>query len=154
MRYLIALLAVAGIVVSSLALHVHNMDPAQAPPCAVDQNWDCGAVNHSRFAEFPPVPAGEDPRAWPGHRIPIAAIGIVGYALIGIFALLGKRFTTMELAQMGLACALGLSYAEKFILERWCIYCVWSQWIIAVIAVLAIVDVWRWRRRIGLWLER
>ena len=49
-----ALLAVVGIVVSSLALHVHYMDPAKAPPCAVTEKFDCGAVNHSRFAVFLP----------------------------------------------------------------------------------------------------
>ena len=54
MRFLIALLAIAGLVVSILALKVHNMDPSQAPPCAVSEHWDCGAVNHSRFAVFPP----------------------------------------------------------------------------------------------------
>jgi uncharacterized membrane protein len=50
MKYLIALLAVAGIVVSSMALHVHLMDPNAAPPCAVSEHWDCGAVGHSRFS--------------------------------------------------------------------------------------------------------
>ncbi len=54
MKYLVALLAVAGIVVSAMALHVHYMDPSQAPPCAVTEKFDCGAVNHSRFAVFPP----------------------------------------------------------------------------------------------------
>ncbi len=58
MKYLIALLAVAGIVVSSMALHVHYMDPSLAPPCAVTEKFDCGAVNHSRFAVF----SGEDLR--------------------------------------------------------------------------------------------
>ena len=37
MRFLIALLAVAGIVVSSLALRVHYEDPSVAPPCAVTE---------------------------------------------------------------------------------------------------------------------
>ncbi len=54
MKYLVALLALAGLVVSVLALRIHNMDPALAPPCEVSAHWDCGAVNHSRFAVFPP----------------------------------------------------------------------------------------------------
>jgi len=53
MRYLIVLLALAGLVDSVLALRIHMQDPSQAPPCAVTEKWDCGAVNHSRFAVFP-----------------------------------------------------------------------------------------------------
>jgi uncharacterized membrane protein len=34
MRFLIALLAIAGIFDSALALRIHNQDPAAAPPCA------------------------------------------------------------------------------------------------------------------------
>src|SRR5216684_3620884 len=85
MKYLIALLAVMGIVVSTMALRVHYMDPAQAPPCAVTEKFDCGAVNQSRFAVFPPRTFDEDPKG--GHHIPVAALGIVGYALIAVLAL-------------------------------------------------------------------
>src|SRR5580693_7293456 len=81
MKYLIALLAVAGIVVSTMALRVHYMDPAQAPPCAVTEQFDCGAVNHSRFAVFPPRTFDEDPASKAVH-VPIATIGIVSYALM------------------------------------------------------------------------
>ena len=88
MKYLVALLAVAGIVVSAMALRVHYMDPSQAPPCAVTEKFDCGAVNHSRFAVFPPRTFDEDPTG--GHHVPIAAIGIVGYLLIGALALAGR----------------------------------------------------------------
>ncbi len=44
MRYLIALLALAGIVVSSMALHIHYMDTSAVPPCSVSEHWDCGTV--------------------------------------------------------------------------------------------------------------
>ena len=74
MKYLVALLAVAGIVVSVMALRVHYMDPALAPPCAVTEKFDCGAVNHSRFAVFPPRTFDEDPKG--GQHIPVAALGI------------------------------------------------------------------------------
>ncbi|MES2393632.1 MAG: vitamin K epoxide reductase, partial [Acidobacteriota bacterium] len=55
MRYLIALLALAGCFDSYLALRIHYEDPSQAPPCAVTEKFDCGIVNHSRFAVFPPL---------------------------------------------------------------------------------------------------
>jgi hypothetical protein len=84
MRFVIALLAIAGLVVSVLALKVHNMDPAAAPPCAVSEHWDCGAVNHSRFAVFPPRSFDEAPNA-KGH-LPVAIAGIAGYGLIALRA--------------------------------------------------------------------
>src|SRR5712664_674560 len=99
MKYLIALLAVAGIVVSTMALRVHYMGPAQAPPCAVTEKFDCGAVNHSRFAVFPPRTFDEDAKA--GKHIPVAMLGIIGYALMAGFALWGRTWIVLELAQVG-----------------------------------------------------
>ena len=42
MRYLIVLLAIAGIVVSSLALKVHYDTGSE--PCRINDKWDCGVV--------------------------------------------------------------------------------------------------------------
>ncbi|RZU42643.1 vitamin K epoxide reductase family protein [Edaphobacter modestus] len=131
MKYLVALLAVAGIVVSAMALRVHYMDPSQAPPCAVTEKFDCGAVNHSRFAVFPPRTFDEP--ATGGHHIPIATIGIVGYVMIAALALAGWWWLAFQASLVGFMCACFLSYLEAFILEKWCIYCLWSQCIITVI---------------------
>jgi uncharacterized membrane protein len=136
MKYLIALLAVAGIVVSTMALRVHYMDPSQAPPCAVTEKFDCGAVNHSRFAVFPPRTFDEDPKG--GSHIPIAMFGIVGYAAIGVLALMGRWWLTFEFAQIAFLFALFLSYIEAYVLQKWCIYCLWSQGIITAILLLTI----------------
>ena len=145
MKYLIALLAVAGIVVSSLALHVHYMDPALAPPCAVTEKFDCGTVNHSRFAVFPATTFDEKPGAL---HIPVAAIGIAGYTLIGVLALAGRWWLVFEFAQIGFFCAAFLTYLEAYVLQKWCIYCLWSQGIIASILLLTIaVLIRRWRQR-------
>ena len=95
MKYLIALLAVVGIVISTMALRIHYMDPAKAPPCAVTEKFDCGTVNHSRFAVFPPRTFDEDPNA--GWHIPVAMLGILGYAAIGVLALMGRWWLVFEL---------------------------------------------------------
>jgi vitamin-K-epoxide reductase (warfarin-sensitive) len=55
MRFLIVLLAIAGIIDSALALRIHNQDPSKAPPCAVTEKFDCGAVNHGRFSVITPT---------------------------------------------------------------------------------------------------
>ena len=132
-----ALLAVAGIVVSSMALHVHYMDPSQAPPCAVTERFDCGAVNHSRFAVFPPRSFDEAPTG--GHHIPIATVGIVGYVLIAAFVLAGWWWLAFQVSLIGFLCACFLSYLEAFVLEKWCIYCLWSQGILTAILLLTAV---------------
>ena len=138
MRFLIALLAIAGLVVSVLALKVHNMDPSQAPPCAVSEHWDCGAVNHSRFAVFPPRSFDEAPNA---HHIPVAAVGIAGYSLIALLALFGRLWIVLHLAEFGFMAACFLSYLEAFVMEKWCIYCVWSQGLITAILISTLIAV-------------
>jgi vitamin-K-epoxide reductase (warfarin-sensitive) len=143
MKYLVALLAVAGIVVSAMALRVHYMDPALAPPCAVTEKFDCGAVNHSRFAVFPPRTFDEDPKS--GHHIPVATLGIVGYALILVLVLMERWLLVFQAAQIGFLLAAFLSYIEAFVLEKWCIYCLWSQGIVAAILLTTIgVLIGRW----------
>jgi vitamin-K-epoxide reductase (warfarin-sensitive) len=151
MKYLIAILAVAGIVVSSLALHVHYMDPGAAPPCAVTEKFDCGAVNHGKYSVFPPITDDEFDENGQLHpnklHIPVAIIGIVGYSLIGIFAILGRMRMVLELARIGFFCAAFLTYLEAYVIYKWCIYCLYSQCIIAAILVASVVAVLLRRRR-------
>jgi uncharacterized membrane protein len=122
LRYLIALLAIAGIIVSGLALRVRYSTETQ--PCTINEKWDCGIVNHSPYAEI--------------RGVPVAAIGIAGYLLIGIIALLRRRGLLLLVALTGMAFALYLTTIEAKILGVWCLYCVISQVIIALIALLAI----------------
>jgi uncharacterized membrane protein len=153
MKYAIAILAVAGIVVSSMALHIHYMDPAKAPPCAVTEKWDCGNVNHGKYAVFPPYPLESDydesgqlhPAS--GMHVPVALVGIIGYSLILIAALLGRLRMVLELSRIGFFSAAFLSYIEAYIITKWCIYCVWSMGIITAILLLSVIAVLLKRRR-------
>jgi vitamin-K-epoxide reductase (warfarin-sensitive) len=138
MRFLIALLAIAGIIDSALALRIHYQDPSAAPPCAVTEKFDCGTVNHSRFAVFPAVSMDEDPSSKKIH-IPVATLGIIGYLLIGILALANRPWLTLQTSEIGFACAAFLTYMEAYVLEKWCIYCLVSQAIIAAILLCTIV---------------
>lgn len=121
-RYLIMLLAMAGVVVSVLALRVHYSNDTQA--CDINEKWDCGVVNHSPFAEI--------------EHVPVAAIGILGYLALAGLALARQRFLVMLAAMLGLGFALCLSFIEAFALGAWCIYCVISQTVIALITLLAV----------------
>lgn len=120
--YILALLALAGAVVSVLALRVHYSTDTQ--PCDINAKWDCGVVNHSRFAEV--------------DHVPVAAIGIVGYLVLCGLAFARQRFLLFVAALVGLGFALWLSSIEKYALEVWCLYCAISQVIIALITLLSL----------------
>jgi uncharacterized membrane protein len=122
MRYLIVCLALAGAVISTLALRVHYSNATK--PCSINETWDCGIVNHSSFAEI--------------AHVPVAAIGIAGYLVLGALALVRQRFLVFLAALVGLAFALRLTFVEEYVLEVWCLYCVISQAIIALIALLSL----------------
>lgn len=123
MRYVIAILAVLGVAASALALQVHYSTATE--PCSINAHWDCGIVNHSSFSVF--------------YHIPVAAIGIAGYLLLGILALARRRVLLIIGACIGLCFALRLSYIERDILTVWCLYCVISQVIIALIVLLSLI---------------
>jgi len=122
MRYLLALFALAGIVVSTLALHVHYSNDVQ--PCSINEKWDCGVVNHSPYAEI--------------LHIPVAALGIAGYLALAGLALARRRRLFLLFTLVGLGFALYLSHIEKDVLEVWCLYCVISQGIIALMTLLGL----------------
>jgi uncharacterized membrane protein len=149
MKYVIALLAVAGIVVSSMALHVHLMDTSAAPPCAVSEHWDCGAVGHSRYSWFPPKTFDEMIGGQSGKlHVPVAVLGIAAYTVIATLAMMGRLWLVFEFAQIGFFFAAFLTYLEAYVIEKWCIYCVWSQAIIAAIVLLSALSVLlQWRTR-------
>ena len=131
MRYVIATLAVVGIIVSSLALHVHYSQDVEV--CDINAHWDCGIVNHSRYAEI-------------GH-IPVAVIGIGGYAVLALLAMLRRNQLLAVLSILALAFSLYLTHIEAKVLQIWCLYCVISQTLIAVIALLSIIVAVRQRAR-------
>jgi len=122
MRFLLTLLALAGIVVSTLALRVHYSTGTE--PCDINERWDCGVVNHSSYAEI--------------EHIPVAAIGIAGYLALALLALARRRGLLLLATLIGMGFALSLSHVEKDILQVWCLYCVISQGIIALLVLLSL----------------
>jgi uncharacterized membrane protein len=91
-------------------------------------------VNHSPYAEV--------------RGVPVAAIGIGGYFLIGILALLRRRGLLLAAVVGGFGFALYLTNIEAHVLHIWCLYCVISQGIIALLLLSSLGWlVWSARRR-------
>ena len=123
MKYLLLILAVLGVIVSSLALREHYRTYGDSP-CSINERWDCGVVNHSRYAML----AG----------IPVATLGIAGYILMAALAWL--RFYRLLLFPTfaGLAFSLHLADIEAHVLGVWCVYCVISLGIISLMSLLTL----------------
>lgn len=122
MRYLVSLLAVAGLVISVLALQVHYS--TTTAPCSINEKWDCGIVNHSPFAVIGPLP--------------VAAIGIAGYALLAVLGFFRFRRLLITAIVPAFGFSIYLTSIEKFALSVWCVYCVTSLGIISLLTLLAL----------------
>lgn len=123
MRWVILVLAVAGLVAASLALREHYR--RETSPCSINEKWDCGTVNHSPYAIF--------------VGVPVAIIGIGGYALLGALAFKKRWRLLLAASLIGLAFSLYLTRIEANILGVWCIYCVISLAMISVISLLSVL---------------
>jgi len=125
----IAVLALAGIIDSAIALQRHYAKSA-TQFCDFSQRFSCDIVNRSEYSSI--------------VGIPVAAIGIAGYATLFLLATKWKTRsetpTRLLIAALGgLAFALYLTYVEAFLLETWCILCIVSLALIILISALAVV---------------
>jgi vitamin-K-epoxide reductase (warfarin-sensitive) len=123
MRYVIAVLAVTGIAVSTLALVSHFGSPAD-PLDLLNSNWNSAYVNQSSYAEVSGIPG--------------AVLGIVGYTLLAILALLRHTVLTVYIAGAGLVYALYFTDVQAHILQVWCPYHVSSLIVMFLIAFLSL----------------
>jgi vitamin-K-epoxide reductase (warfarin-sensitive) len=121
MKYPLLVLAVLGIIASSLALREHYREYGDAP-CDINAHWDCGVVNHSPYATL----AG----------IPVAVLGIAGYILMAGLAFFRSYRLLLLPTFAGLAFSLYLAHIEKDVLGVWCIYCVISLGLISLMSLL------------------
>ena len=115
MKYALLILALIGIIASSLALREHYR-PYGESVCDINAHWDCGIVNHSPYAVLPQgSPTG----------MPVAIIGIAGYFVLGILALKRAYKLMLALALPALAFSLYLASLEASPnkIGVWCLYC-------------------------------
>jgi vitamin-K-epoxide reductase (warfarin-sensitive) len=126
MKYVLLILAVVGITASSLALREHYRTDDDSP-CSINSHWDCGIVNKSPYAML--------------GGIPVADIGIAGYAILGALALRRSFRIFLAGALGGLAFSLYLAHIERDFLGVWCVYCVISLATISLMTLLSLITV-------------
>jgi uncharacterized membrane protein len=124
---LIAILAVGGIVVSSVSLQ-HHYGTSKTEFCDIGTAFNCDIVNRSEYSTV--------------FGIPVALIGMLGYAaVLGLATVYRERRETPSLifagAAAGLAFALYLTYIEGRVLGVWCIMCLSSLALICGITAVS-----------------
>jgi len=132
----IACLSIVGVIVSAISLQRHYAK-STTDFCEISQKFSCDIVNRSEYSTV--------------ADIPVAAIGVAGYAVLFFLATLWRsRSDTpnrlLAAALAGLAFALYLTYVEAYRLMTWCILCLVSQFVIFLVTVLAVVVRLRTRR--------
>jgi len=131
----VAVLAICGVVVSSVSLQ-HHFATSKTAYCEIGENFSCDIVNRSKYSSI--------------LGIPVALIGMLGYAaLAGLAAVYRERRETPTMlfaaAAAGLAFALYLTYIEGRVLGVWCILCLSSLALITLTTLLSAVIWWKAR---------
>ena len=126
----IAVLAIAGVGVSSVSLY-HHFSKSKTSFCNIGESFDCDLVNRSQYSTF--------------HRVPVAFLGILGYLLILSLATVYREkaetpFILAGVSLLGLGFALRLTYIEASVLHTWCILCLSSLAIIAIVTILSLAN--------------
>jgi vitamin-K-epoxide reductase (warfarin-sensitive) len=134
----IAILAVCGIVVSSVSLQ-HHYATSKTEYCDIGESFNCDIVNRSVYSSV--------------FGIPVALIGMLGYAaLAGLATVYRTQRNTPALlfggAVAGLAFALYLTYIEGRVLGVWCILCLTSLTLISSTTVVAGLVWWKRDRQL------
>jgi vitamin-K-epoxide reductase (warfarin-sensitive) len=132
----IALLAIAGIAVSSVSLW-HHYSPSKTSFCDFGEDFNCDIVNKSEYSAI--------------LGVPVSLIGILGYAGVLAFATIYRSQPNSPkiifcAALAGLFFALYLTYIEGFVLGVWCILCLSSFVVIFCITVLSSIALAQQRR--------
>ena len=139
MKYILLILALLGMVVSSLALREHYREYGDSP-CSINEHWDCGVVNHSPYALLGGV---FDQLGIHSHipilgGMPVATAGILGYIVMALVAFRQAYRLLLALILASLAFSLYLAHIEKDVLGVWCVYCVISLGLISLMCLLSL----------------
>jgi vitamin-K-epoxide reductase (warfarin-sensitive) len=125
----IAVLSLAGVIVSTVSLQRHYAKSA-TEFCDFNQRFSCDVVNRSLQSSI--------------VGIPVAGIGVAGYAVLFFWSAFrrSRADTPVRLlgaATAGMVFALYLTYVEAYVLETWCILCLISLGLISLIVLFSAV---------------
>jgi vitamin-K-epoxide reductase (warfarin-sensitive) len=131
----IALVAVAGVAVSSVSLYEH-FATSTTSFCNFSDVFNCDLVNRSEYSRV--------------LGVPVALIGIVGYLLLTTLATVYRNLSQTPVllliaSVIGLGFALYLAYVEKFLLGVWCFLCLTSLALICIEVLLSTIAIVRSR---------
>ena len=135
----IALIAVGGIAVSSVALYEH-FATSTTSFCNFSDTFNCDLVNRSAYSTV--------------LGVPVALIGVVGYMLLAALATVYRNLSQTPVLLLiasvtGLGFAFHLAYVEKFVLGVWCILCLTSLGLICIEVTLSTIATIRTRQARG-----
>jgi len=108
----------AGLLVSLYALKQH-LAPLGGGGCNVNATFNCDLVNRGPYGEI--------------LGFPVAAIGLIGYLMMGIVAIhfsrskdpvIGKALLAMMAGGIGFS--MYLTFLEAFVIHAWCLLCLAS----------------------------
>lgn len=127
-RFTLIVLSLLGVCISGYALYLHYATSSGV--CHFNDMFNCDLVNKSDYAEI--------------LGIPVAALGIVGYALLWAGAILSEKKRLYALLTLlasigGLFFALYLTSLEIFVIKAYCIVCLSSQLVIILTTILSII---------------
>lgn len=127
-----------GIVVSALSLHNHYSSASSF--CTVSEKINCDIVNRGPYSEI--------------LGIPVALLGILGYAFFGFVVFFNKEltkwldfekkdywFSLSLISSAMLAFGLYLTSLEIFFIHAFCILCLTSQ---GLVIIMALFSWWTW----------
>jgi len=123
----IALVSLAGIIVSGISLH-HHLASSKSSFCDIGQSFNCDLVNRSAYSTL--------------FGVPVALIGVAGHLVLLSLATVYRQKAETPLV-LAIASALGLSFAlylthiEAHVLGVWCILCLSSLALILANTILS-----------------
>lgn len=121
---------------SSVSLQ-HHYAKSKTAYCDFGATFNCDIVNRSQYSSI--------------LRVPVALIGMLGYAVLGGLATMYRAWPRMPGvlfggAAAGSAFALYLTYVEGHILGVWCILCLTSLALISATTALSGLIWWKRER--------
>ncbi len=130
----VLVLAFLGLGVSSYS-RAHKEAFISGSFCTINETFNCDLVNRGEYSDV--------------FGVPVALIGIIGYGLLALAAVLHVKYPTdrgisafLLLSSFGgLGFSGYLTSLEAFVLKAWCLLCLTSQILILGIFVAAL---WMW----------